>query len=215
MSGLGILGGSFNPIHIGHLRGAEEVRQGFSLDKVLFVPTYLPPHKPASSVLDYRHRKAMTGLAIGSNPGFELEDIEERLPPPSYSVRTVQALAEKYGSSTQLYFILGEDDFAHIDTWYAPSLLFSLCSMIVITRHTISENLSQLVPVDFKKEFWYAQNEGILMHTSGKKVYLSCLPVLDVSSSRIRSLVQERRSIRYLTPEPVQEYIEKENLYHS
>lgn len=215
MSGMGILGGSFNPVHIGHLRVAEEVRQAFSLDKVLFIPTYVPPHKPAPSLLDYRHRKAMTALAIGNNPGFGLEDIEERLPAPSYSVRTMQALYEKYGSGEDLYFILGEDDFARIDSWHDPSLLFSLCNMVVVTRHAVLGNLEQLVPVDFKDKFWYEKSEGILMHTSGKKVYLLFLPVLDVSSSRIRSLVHDRRSIRYLTPDPVLEYIAKENLYHS
>lgn len=212
---MGILGGSFNPVHVGHLRVAEEVRQAFSLDKVLFIPTYVPPHKPAPSLLDYHHRKAMTALAIGNNPGFKLEDIEERLPAPSYSVRTMQALYEKYGSGEDLYFILGEDDFTRIDSWHDPSLLFSLCNMVVVTRHTDPGNLAQLVPVDFKDEFWYETSEGILMHTSGKKVYLLLLPVLDVSSSRIRSLVHERRSIRYLTPDPVLEYIAKENLYHS
>ena len=214
MSNFGILGGSFNPIHIGHLRGAEEIRQRFSLDKVLFIPTFVPPHKTAESVLEYRHRKKMTAMAIQKNPGFILEDIEERLPAPSYTYRTLQALLEKYDSDTGLSFILGEDDFAHINTWNSPSLIFSLCDMIVITRHITSENLEQLVPVDLKNEFWYKEKEGILMHKNGKKVYLSSLPVLDISSSGIRALVRQHRSIRYLTPDPVIEYIEKERLYY-
>ncbi|MCL5878679.1 MAG: nicotinate-nicotinamide nucleotide adenylyltransferase [Deltaproteobacteria bacterium] len=248
MHSFGILGGSFNPIHIGHLRGAEEIRQRFSLDKVLFIPTFVPPHKTAESVLEYRHRKKMTAMAIQNNPGFILEDIEERLPAPSYTYRTLQALLEKYDSDTGLSFILedieerlpapsytyrtlqallekydsdtglsfilGEDDFAHINTWNSPSLIFSLCDMIVITRHITSENLEQLVPVDLKNEFWYKEKEGILMHKNGKKVYLSSLPVLDISSSGIRALVRQHRSIRYLTPDPVIEYIEKERLYY-
>ncbi|MCL4469288.1 MAG: nicotinate-nucleotide adenylyltransferase [Deltaproteobacteria bacterium] len=214
MRGLGILGGSFNPIHIGHLRGAEEIRQRFSLDKVLFIPTFVPPHKTAESVLEYRYRKEMTAVAIQSNPGFILEDIEERLPAPSYTYRTLQALVQKYGSDTGLSFILGEDDFAHINTWNSPSLIFSLCNMIVVTRHITSKNLEQLVPVDLRNEFWYKEKEGILMHKNGKKVYLSSLPVLDISSSGIRALVRQHRSIRYLTPDPVIEYIEKERLYY-
>ena len=214
MSNFGILGGSFNPIHIGHLRGAEEIRQRFSLDKVLFIPTFVPPHKTSESVLEYRHRKKMTAVAIQNNPGFILEDIEERLPAPSYTYRTLQALAQKYGRDTGLSFILGEDDFAHINTWNSPSLIFSLCDMIVITRHITCENLEQLVPVDLKNEFWYKEKEGILMHKNGKKVYLSSLPVLDISSSGIRALVRQHRSIRYLTPDPVIEYIEKERLYY-
>ena len=214
MRGLGILGGSFNPIHIGHLRGAEEIRQRFSLDKVLFIPTFVPPHKTAESVLEYRHRKKMTAVAIQNNPGFILEDIEERLPAPSYTYRTLQALLQKYGSDTGLSFILGQDDFAHINTWSSPSLIFSLCDMIVVTRHVTSENLEQLVPVDLRNAFWYKEKEGILMHKNGKKVYLSSLPVLDISSSGIRALVRQHRSIRYLTPDPVIEYIEKERLYY-
>ncbi len=214
MRRLGILGGSFNPIHVGHLRGAEEIRQRFSLEKILFIPTYVPPHKPAESVLAYRHRKNMTGIAINNNPGFILEDIEERLPVPSYTYQTIQALIQKYGSDTEFSFILGEDNFANINTWRLPSKIFSLCSWVVITRHDIPKNLKQLLPVDLKDEFWYEEKEGILMHKNGKKIYLSSLPVLDISSSEIRAFVQQRMSIRYLTPDPVIEYIEKEKLYY-
>lgn len=213
-SRFGILGGSFNPIHVGHLRGAEEIRQRFSLEKILFIPTYVPPHKPAESVLEYRHRKNMTGIAINTNPGFILEDIEEHLPSPSYTYRTIQALIQKYGSDAEFSFILGEDDFANINTWHLPSTIFSLCSLVVITRHDTPKNLKQLLPVDLKDEFWYKEQKGILMHKNGKKVYLSSLPVLDISSSEIRALVQRRMSIRYLTPDPVIEYIEKERLYY-
>jgi nicotinate-nucleotide adenylyltransferase len=210
----GILGGSFNPIHFGHLRVAEEIRQRFALEKILFIPTYVPPHKSPEFVLEYRHRKNMTGMAINSNPGFLLEDIEERLPTPSYTYRTIQALLQKYGSDAEFSFVLGEDDFANMNSWHSPSIIFSLCTVIVITRHGTSKNLQQLVPVDLKDEFWYSEEEGTLMHKKGKKVYLSSLPVLDISSSGIRSLVQQRRSIRYLTPDPVIEYIEREKLYY-
>jgi nicotinate-nucleotide adenylyltransferase len=213
-SSFGILGGSFNPIHFGHLRGAEEIRQRFALGKILFVPTYVPPHKPKESVLDYHHRKNMTGLAISNNPDFVLEDIEEHLPTPSYSYRTIQALIQKYGSDIDFYFILGEDDFSNINTWKSPSTIFLLCDVVVIPRHNVAKNLLQLLPVDLKSEFWYSEEEEILMHNGGKKVYLSSIPVLDISSSMIRSAVKQGMSIRYLTPDSVIEYIEKERLYY-
>lgn len=211
---LGILGGSFNPIHFGHLRGAEEVRQVFDLEKILFIPTFVPPHKPPEAVVAYQHRKHMTQLAINNNPYFVLEDIEEKLPTPSYSYRTLQALIEKYGHHIDFYFILGEDDFANIHTWRSPSVIFSLCTIIVISRHTTSKNLLELLPIDLKDDFWYSEKEGILMHKNSKKVYLSSIPVLDISASRIRLAVKNRLSVRYLIPDSVIEYIEKEKLYY-
>jgi len=211
---LGIFGGSFNPIHFGHLRSAEEIRLKFLLGKVLFVPTYVPPHKPADSVLAYRHRKTMTQAAISSNPYFVLEETEETLPAPSYTYRTIQALTTKYGKDVDFYFILGEDDFACINTWNSPELIFSACTVVVITRRVMVKTLLQLLPVDQKDEFWYSEKEGVLVHKNGKKVHLSYIPVLDISSSRIRSLVKEKKSIRYLTPETVVNYIEKEKLYY-
>lgn len=214
MSGIGVLGGSFNPIHYGHLRGAEEIRMQFSLDTVLFVPTYVPPHKSVTGMPAYEHRKAMVERAISRNRYFALEGIEEQLPVPSFTDRTMQALREKYGKDKEFYFIIGGDDFANIHTWHSPGVLFSLCSMIVITRHTVAGTLAQLLPVDLKNDFCYKEKEGVLVHKEGKKVYWSPLPVLDISSSRIRSLVSQRLSIRYLTPGPVIEYIEKEKLYH-
>lgn len=211
---LGILGGSFNPIHFGHLRGAEEIRQRFSLEKILFVPTYVPPHKPPDAVLEYSHRKSMTHIGLNSNPYFVLEDIEEQLPTPSYSYRTIQALIKKCGVDADFYFIMGEDDFANMNTWSLPTVIFQLCTLIVITRRNAGKTLEELVPVDLKDEFWYSTKEGVLVHKQGKKVYLSSIPMLDISSSGIRQLVQENRSIRYLTPQPVIEYIEKEKLYY-
>ncbi|MCL4557945.1 MAG: nicotinate (nicotinamide) nucleotide adenylyltransferase [Deltaproteobacteria bacterium] len=213
-NGFGILGGSFDPIHFGHLRCAEEIRQRFSLEKVIFIPTYAPPHKPPESVLEYRHRKAMVRAALGSNPHFILEDIEERLPVPSYTSRTIQAVVRKYGGGTDFCFILGDDDFSSMGAWHSPSEIFRQCDVIVITRHAAGRTLQQLLPVDLKDEFWYPEREGVLVHKQGKKVYLSSIPMLDISSSRIRSFVKQRLSVRYLTTDPVIEYIDKERLYY-
>ncbi len=214
MNRLGILGGSFDPIHFGHLRCAEEIRQRFSFEKILFIPTYVPPHKPAESVLAYRHRKNMTRIAIDTNPYFMLEDIEEQLPIPSYTYRTIEALLRKYGSDANLHFIIGEDDFANMHTWHSPLSIVQSCSIMVITRRNPDKTLSELLPVDFKDEFCYSEKEGVLVHKRGKKVYLSSLPMLDISSSVIRASVRQRLSVRYLTSDPVIEYMEKEKLYY-
>ena len=210
---IGAFGGSFNPVHFGHLRTAEEIRARLSLSKILFIPTYEPPHKQTAA-LSYNHRKSMTALAIMDNPFFVLENIEEKLPVPSYTYRTMQALIKLYGADTEFYFIMGEDDFSNINTWHSPSLLFSLCNIIVVTRHNKESLPADLVPVDLKDEFWYKENERVLMHKGGRKVYLLQIPILDISSSRIRELVQKNQSINYLTPGPVIDYIKKENLYH-
>ena len=131
MTAIGVMGGTFDPIHIGHLAIAEEAREALALESVLFVPAGQPPHKPAGSVTAVEHRLAMVQLAIADNPAFELSRIEVERPGPSYTVDTVEALAR---GADDLVLILSAETFAELPSWHEPERLFDAARMAVVPR---------------------------------------------------------------------------------
>lgn len=210
---LGILGGTFNPIHNAHLRIAEEARDLFGLDRVVFIPAATPPHKPLVGELSFASRLEMVRLAVAGNPHFEVSDMEGVRGGRSYSVDTLRELrAERPGD--QLFFIVGADSFNDISTWREYQSIFSLCSIISVQRpgSTISD-LTGALPVAIAGEFCYDSSAKRLVHSSGNEVYALDGVLLDISSSHIRHLVKSGRSIRYLLPEAVEHYIKEQGLY--
>jgi len=134
MKRIGILGGTFNPIHIGHLAIAEWSYEKLKLDKVIFVPTYLPPHKSSRGVIDAKTRYKMVELAIKDNPHFEISDFEIKKGGKSYSIDTVRYFSEKFNKDTKLYFIIGEDCLSTLHKWKEIEKLVSLASFVVVNR---------------------------------------------------------------------------------
>ena len=193
ISRVGIFGGTFNPPHLGHLIVAEEVCQIFSLDIIVFVPSARPPHKVSSPVIDSRHRFTMTQLAIENNPYFEISDVELKRRGTSYTIDTIKEFKNIYGADVELYFIMGGDSICEIETWKKPEELFRLCGVIVTTRPGID-----LEKIDDR---------------FGDKIILADVPRIDISSTDIRHRVETGRSITYLVPDKVQEYIQRERLY--
>src|SRR5437588_11807598 len=116
--GVGLLGGTFDPIHYGHLVIAEEVRTALDLTKMVFVPAGYPPHKPEKTISETRHRLAMVELAIASNPHFSISTVDVERPGPSYTVETLRLLREKWGEETEIYFVIGWDSLEELPTWY-------------------------------------------------------------------------------------------------
>ena len=131
---VGIMGGTFDPVHTGHLRIAEEAREKLGLDRVLFLPAADPPHKPGGSILAFEHRWRMLELATQGNPRFRLSDLESRLPGKSYSVNSLKKLSEEYGGKAELFFLVGLDAFVEVDTWWRFRELFELARMVVLRR---------------------------------------------------------------------------------
>jgi nicotinate-nucleotide adenylyltransferase len=186
------MGGTFDPIHLGHLRAAESVREALRLDEVAFVPSGVPPHRPGphSSALD---RYAMVSLATAGNRAFVACDAELRRQGASYTVDTVAALrAERPGA--ELVLILGSDAFAEIASWKDPERLFGLCSLAVVSR-----------PGEGAAPPALAGSSGRVEHVAG--------PGLAVSATAVRRRVSEGLSVRYLVPDAVAEYITKRGLY--
>jgi len=210
---IAIIGGTFNPIHYGHLRIAEEVREAFSLDKVLFIPTSQPPHKDNGSLIPPDDRLEMVRLATSSNPFFEVSDMEIKRGGRSYSVETLRAL-RKEGPGFEWSFIVGTDSFNDITTWREYEELFRLTNFVVVPRpgHPVKK-IGEVLPVELARGFWYDRNKGVYFNPSGRFVAYLETTRLDISASAIRRMVKEGGSIRYLLPQDVEEYIKREGLY--
>ncbi len=214
---LGILGGTFNPVHYGHLAAAEEVRDRLKLDRILFIPSFVPPHKHEEDVPLAVHRMEMVRLAVAGNPTFEPSDIEIRRGGRSYTIDTVESLRNVHPDA-ELYFITGLDSFLEIKTWNKWETLLSLCRFVVLSRP--GYRFSGLRTLDFMKcaEKEFAElDRGIRTESvvrSGRfTVHLEMIPLFDISSTDIRRRMKEGRSIKYHLPEAVETYIIKNKLY--
>lgn len=190
---LGVMGGTFDPIHFGHLRAAETAREALDLDRVAFVPSRVPPHRPAAAAaaLD---RFAMVCLATAGHPRFLPSDIELAREGPSYTVDSLRLLAEEHPGE-RLVLIVGSDAFPEMAAWRDPEAIFARCAVAVVARSGEA-----------------APQETAPLPASAEVVRIDG-PALVISSTEIRRRVAEGRSIRYLVPEPVADYIAKRGLY--
>jgi len=196
---LGLMGGTFDPIHFGHLAAAEEVRAGFGLDKITFIPSARPPHKQGKTITDSEHRYTMAVLATVGNPFFEVSRVEIDRPGPSYTIETVRHFKGLYPDQT-VYFITGADAILEMVTWRHPEELLKMCEFIAVTRP--GYDLKGLVAL-----------QETFGQDAVKKVHPYRVTALAISSSELRHRVSQGRSIRYLVPEPVEEFIHKMGLY--
>jgi len=207
-----LFGGTFNPIHLGHLRGAEEIWQAFQLDEVIFVPSSIPPHKATEKVMEAKHRLEMVKLATSSNPHFSTSDLELSRPGRSFSVDTLRFFRERQEDA--FFFILGGDAFAEIETWKDFQNLFSLCHFIVMVRPESQKNISSSpFPEVLIPDFRYHPEERAWVHLSGHLVYFKEISFLDISSTLVRELIEKGETVRYLIPAEVVAYIQKYRLY--
>jgi len=209
---IGLFGGTFNPIHLGHLRGAEEIRETFNLHEVIFIPAAIPPHKKGEEIIEARHRLEMVRLAITKNPHFSTSDIELSRPGKSYSIDTIRFFQEKYQDAP--FFILGRDAFVEIETWKEFQNLFSLCNFVVMTRPGFQKNLSPSpLPASLTSAFRYDQKMEAWVHLSGHTLHFKEITFLDISSTKIREWIERTESVRYLIPAEVEAYIKQHLLY--
>lgn len=214
---VGIFGGTFNPIHYGHLRAAEEVRERLRMDRILFIPSGSPPLK-TKEIAEARHRYEMTRLAILNNPFFELSDIECRRTGRSYTVNTVEEL-RKAGPHTEFYFILGIEAFLDIPNWRQPERLVAFTDFIIISRPAFRFIDLQTSPyLKIKKSALKDLDNSVTeicmtALKSERKVFLLRLTPIGVSSTEIRGLIKQDKSVKYLLPPDVQSYIITNGLY--
>lgn len=195
---LGIAGGTFDPIHMGHLIMAEVARQECGLDKVLFIPTGNPPHKAGYTVTPAAYRYEMVRMAIIDNPYFEISDIEVKREGFTYTVDTLMELRRIYPANVEFFFIIGGDTLPEIKGWREASRVVKCCHFVVYGRpgYDLAEE-----EIRFLKE------------EMGASIYTVDGPLLGISSTDIRDRIRQGKSIRYLVPAPVEEYIYKNRLY--
>ncbi len=217
---LGLFGGSFNPIHNGHLAVARQARDILALDRILFIPTGDPPHKRDGTLAAARHRYEMVRLAIAGTPAFELSDIEITRRGKSYSIDTVRELRRHYGPSAALFFLIGLDAFLDLPNWREPDALLAACSFVVISRP--GQSFTALATLPFLRhlspETLTALDAGALNRLdlslpSGHTVICLSLPPSPISASDIRQRIQRGDLLANLLPPPVESYILHTQLY--
>ncbi|MBI3815217.1 MAG: nicotinate-nucleotide adenylyltransferase [Nitrospinae bacterium] len=234
---IGIMGGTFDPIHYGHLISAEEIADIFKMNLVMFMPAFIPPHKKKGKMTDVHHRLIMTTLATVPNPGFAVSAFEIERGGCSYTIDTVRGLKKKFKEKIRLYFIAGIDAFQEIATWKDAGSLFKNCDFIVSTRpgyriddlfymldRTVSKKYRDIkFRIEKKNPFYKSSShpaplpagERIEVRGHGSKYFIYPVETtaLDISSTEIRRRVRQGMTIKYLLPEPVEEYIYKNGLY--
>ncbi len=221
---LGIMGGTFDPIHLGHLRAAEEIYWAFGLDRIIFVPAARPPHKDEVVVASALHRYEMVSLATVFTPYFTVSSIEITRPGKSYSVETVREFQKMSGPNTSLYFVVGVDAFLGMSGWRHARELVGLARVIVTARPgwRLDEVERLLTPEQRKilgqPTFRYLKisdidPERVEREFEPRQVLLVEVVSLDIASREIRQLVEQGRSIRHLVPDTVAAYMAKNRLY--
>ncbi len=223
---IGIIGGTFNPIHYGHLNSAVEIREMFGLEKVIFIPSFIPPHKNVKDVLGPQHRLKMTELAVESNPGFSVSSIEIDRKGLSYSIETINEFKRIFSKEVELFFIIGIDAFLEIHTWKDVKRLFQSCNFIVSTRPDYRrDNLHEVIFNLLREKYNDIQFEivrddeisgcsKIAISISKYAVFAARTTPLNISSTDIRERISEGRTVKYLLPEKVESYIMNNRLYN-
>jgi nicotinate-nucleotide adenylyltransferase len=196
---IGVLGGTFDPVHIGHIRVAEEVTTRLNLDEVLFIPAGQPWLKADNLISPAEHRLEMVRLALAGKPNFKLSTMELDRPGPTYTVDTMAELKRQLGAGDELFFILGWDNLTQIPQWHEPSRLVKLCHLVAVPR-------VDFPPPDLKSL------DAVIPGLS-KRVTILDAPRIDINASEIRRRVRDGLSIQNLVPEPVERYIKEHRLY--
>ena len=197
---LGVLGGTFDPPHVGHLILAEEARTRLQLEKVLFVPAGDPWRKAGQEVTPAEHRLAMLRLLLAADPYFEVLPLEVERQGPSYTVDTLEALHQRYGPGLEFYFILGEDALHDLPNWKEPARIVSLAWLAVAPR-----------PADGG---WARADLEAAVPGVSQRIVALPMPIIDISSTALRERARAGLSLRYLVPLAVEEYIRRHGLYH-
>jgi nicotinate-nucleotide adenylyltransferase len=212
---VGIFGGTFDPIHYGHLRVAEEIVETVGLQKMFFVPAGIPRLRHAPVALP-QHRAAFVRLAIQNNPAFVLDERETYRDSVSYSVDSLREFKQEFGKEVRICFVLGADAFIKLSEWNSWRELFDLCHFIISTRPGyVLASINELLPKELRKECsqrWVSSADSLRNVTSGL-IFIASTTMLDISATSIRAHIVAGRSVRYLVPDMVVSYISSNKLY--
>ena len=217
---IGLFGGTFNPIHFGHLRTTLEVKETFSLDKIYLIPSALPPHKSPEGVADAKDRYEMIKLAISDQTNLVISDVELHRSGPSYSIDTVHHFQSMLPKDTELFLIMGLDAFLEIDTWRSYREFFELVSFIVMMRPEAlgekkrsHDSIEHILKTKISKDYSLSVSQNCYAHNTKRPVYLADVTLMDISSTKIREHIMQDKFIQFWVPESVATYIKTKGLY--
>jgi len=210
---VGLFGGSFNPIHLGHLRAAEETREEMALDLVYFVPAAIQPQKPQNDFATPEHRLEMVRQATKGNRYFMVSDAEVKRGGQSYTIDTVRMFLKSLRPPVTLLLMIGADAFAEFETWKEHTELARLCSIVVHTRHFDGESSAPRVSLAALQRLGYSVQGDHYVNQSGQTLSFLLTTFLPISATDIRRKLAQGRSVRYLVPGDVHEYISRHGLY--
>ncbi|MBI4241603.1 MAG: nicotinate (nicotinamide) nucleotide adenylyltransferase [Candidatus Rokubacteria bacterium] len=217
MRRIGILGGSFNPIHLGHLLVADDLREALALDEVRFVPARHPPHKPGRDLAPAEHRYAMTRLAVQKRAYFSVSDVELNRQGPSYTVDTLEAFRREAGPEATFFLLLGSELFLDLLAWKDPQRLATLARLVVMPRTGSGFDpdaaQAQKVLQELGQERWIRVPPPPAPSVPPRGVFLVSATSLPIAASDLRRRAREQRSLRYRVPDAVAEYIAAHKLY--
>jgi nicotinate-nucleotide adenylyltransferase len=197
---VGVLGGTFDPIHHAHLVAAQEVLHTLALDCVLFVPAGNPPHKPARPISAAHHRVAMVSLAVAGRTGFQLSRVDVERPGPHFTYDTLTILRERWPAGTRFFFIVGTDSLAELGAWHRPEGIVTLADLAVVRRPGVRVDMEALE----------ARLPGL-----GSQLHWVSMPLLEIASTDLRARVRDGRPITFLVPQAVEDYILEHGLYRA
>ncbi len=225
MKRIGLFGGTFNPIHRGHLQVIQEVKEAFELDQIKLIPAALPPHKEPRGVADAQDRLQMIRLAVANYPALMqsvvVSDVELKRPGPSYTIDTIRYFMQVLPENTGHYFILGLDAFHEIDTWKSYPELFELVPFIVMARPGVYRHdrdlmwkiLEKYIKSRISDAYRFSVSRSCYVHAEKQPIFAFDATPVEISSTQIRESIKNRRSITSLVPEKVEDFIKTKGLY--
>ena len=197
---IGIFGGTFDPVHMGHLILAEQCRDQAKLDEVWFLPSYIPPHKAGAGVTRFEQRCDMLDLAVAGHPAFRIDRIEKELPEPSFTARTLAELHARHPGN-EFFLLMGSDCLPDLPGWYEPRQVIELAGLVVVPRPGVmlwtAERLAKALGVD----------------VSAVRLRFVACPMIEIASRELRRAVADGMSVRYMVPRAVEEYVRERKLY--
>jgi nicotinate-nucleotide adenylyltransferase len=200
---LGVFGGTFNPVHLGHLILAEQCREQGRLDQVVFIPAARPPHKQSTELASYTQRVEMLTLATSGQPAFRIDELEKDRPGPSFTIDTLLQLRERHPEA-EMFLIIGSDTLRDLPQWYQPVRILELAGLLVVPRTGWSipgeAEVKKTLPVPDCFPLRYQKCE---------------IPLIDIASRDLRRRIAQGRSVRYMVPRAVEAYVQDKNLYTS
>ena len=209
----GLLGGTFNPIHFGHLRMAQELAEALQLNEVRFIPSSSPPHK-ATPEVSAEHRAEMVKIAIADNPQFKFDDRELQRKGASYTIDTLISLREELGTKTAICLFMGSDAFIKLDTWHRWQELLNFCHIILVQRPNFSPEYPKLPEnLEILLRDHYTENALNLATKATGFIHMQKITALDISSTKIREMFKRDQTPRYLVHEKLIDYIKQHQLY--